>query len=114
MRRKNWEAEYFERTRKQTEELRRFAQDEELNAGFLIDYYRRKERDMPDDIYRACAFFINKEYLYKNKSGALSLLCQTEDKRKKESPAVTKENYIDILCYKYQLFAAMLRQGGFR
>jgi hypothetical protein len=66
---------------------------------------------MPDDIYRACAYFINGEY--GRKRGSLCLLYEANEKLQQEKIKITKENAMDVLCYRYQVYAAMLREGGF-
>jgi hypothetical protein len=105
------EQRYLYSLRKQREALEAFADDEEVNSGTLMALYKRKRRDMPDDVYRACAFFINREYLFKR--GSLTLLYQAKEKLQKEIKIITKENAVDILCYRYQAYAAVLREGGF-
>jgi hypothetical protein len=104
------EEKYLYSLKKQREALEAFAADEEANSELLLLYYKRKGRDMPDDIYRACAFFINGEY--RRKSGSLFLLYQTKEKLQKNFVEITKENAADVLCYRYQMYAAMLREGG--
>jgi hypothetical protein len=111
MKRLTPEEKYLYSLRKQREALVSFAVDEELNSELLLTYYKQKGRDMPDDIYRACAFFINREY--KRKPGSLYLLYQTKEKLQKDITVVTKENAVDILCYRYQMYAAILREGGY-
>jgi hypothetical protein len=111
MKRLSPEEKYLYSLRKQREALVSFAADEELNAGLLLSYYRQKGRDMPDDIYRASAFFINREY--QRKPGSLFLLYRTKEKLQKEFTEITKENAADVLCYRYQMYAAMLREGGY-
>jgi seryl-tRNA(Sec) selenium transferase len=111
MKRLTPEEKYIYSLRKQREALNAFSGDEELNSEMLLAYYKQNGRDMPDDIYRACAFFINREY--QRKSGSLYLLYQTLEKLQKEFTGITKENAIDVLCYRYQVYAAMLREGGY-
>jgi hypothetical protein len=111
MKRLTPEEKYLYSLRKQREALADFIEDEEVNAGLLFALYKQKKRDMPDDIYRACAFFINKEY--QRKKGSLFLLYQTREKLQKEIKEITKENAAGVLCYRYQMYAAMLREGGF-
>jgi hypothetical protein len=72
MRRRTPEERYKENIRKQQRTLEEFAAHEIEWAGDLLLWYRTKKIDMPDDEYRACAFFLNKEYLHK--PGSLTLL----------------------------------------
>jgi hypothetical protein len=66
---------------------------------------------MPDDEYRACAYFLNKEYL--RKKGSLALLYEMYQRCGKELPDVTKENAFDILRFRYKMYAAVLLKGVF-
>lgn len=111
MKRLTPEEKYLYSLKKQRETLGAFAADEELNSEMLLLYYKQKGRDMPDDVYRSCAFFINSEY--RRKPGSLFLLYQTREKLQKEFTEITKENAVDVLCYRYRMYAAMLREGGF-
>ena len=70
-----------------------------------------KKEDIPDDQYRACAFFKNREYL--RKPGSLTLLYQVYVRCGKELPRATKENACDLLCFRYRMYAAALKTGGF-
>ena len=74
-------------------------------------WYRLKKQDIPDNEYRACAFFQNKEYL--RKPGSLSLLYKTYGRCFDELPTVTRENAFDLLCYRFRLYAAVLKTGGY-
>jgi hypothetical protein len=105
------EQRYLYSLRKQESALNDFVADEECNSESLLALYKQKRRVMPDDVYRACAFFINKEYLFKR--GSLTLLYQTKEKLQREIKIITKENAVDVLCYRYQVYAAVLREGGF-
>jgi hypothetical protein len=60
-------------------------------------------------VYRACAFFINKEY--SRKHGSLYPLYRAKEKLQNEIQNVTKENAVDILCCRYKMYAAMLAEG---
>jgi len=74
-------------------------------------WYGIKKEDMPEDEYRACAFFKNKEYL--RKPGSLSLLYKTFLRCLHELPSVTRENAFDILCFRFKMYAAVLKSGGY-
>ena len=111
MRRRTPEERYKYNVRKQEKILSEFSDYENEWANDLITWYRLKKMDMPDDIYRACAFFINREY--KNKPGSLTLLYQMYLRCNSELPEVTRENGFDILCFKYKMYAEVLKKGGF-
>jgi len=66
---------------------------------------------MPDDEYRACAFFQNKEYL--RKPGSLTLLYEMNLRCMRELPQVTKENAFDLLRFQFKTYAKTLEKGGF-
>jgi len=66
---------------------------------------------MPDDEYRACAFFQNTEYL--NKPGSLTLLYGMYRQCQEELPEVTKENAFDLLRFRYRMYAKTLEKGGY-
>ena len=74
-------------------------------------WYRVKKEDIPDDQYRACAFFKNREYL--KKPGSLTLLYEVYVRCGKELPRATKETAFDLLCFRYRMYAAALKTGGF-
>jgi hypothetical protein len=111
MRRRTAEERYKFNVRKQHRTLENFAAHEVEWAGDLMRWYGFKNIDMPDDEYRACAFFTNREYAVK--PGSLSLLYQTYNSCMDEMPKVTKENAFDLLCYRFRLYAAVLKAGGF-
>jgi hypothetical protein len=62
MKRKNVEERYWDNVRKQQKKLEDFAEHEIEWANHLITWYRCRKEEMPDDEYRACAFFLNKEH----------------------------------------------------
>jgi hypothetical protein len=111
MRRRDPETRYKENIRKQQKTLEEFAEHEFDWAGDLMYWYRLKKQDMPDDEYRACAFFQNKEYL--RKPGSLTLLYGMYLGVNSELPQVTKENAFDILCFHFKMYAKVLETGGF-
>jgi hypothetical protein len=57
-------------------------------------------------VYRAAAFFLNKEYL--NKPGSLTLLYSVYHALRETLPQVTKENAFDLLTYRFRVYAAAL------
>jgi hypothetical protein len=111
MRRRTVEDRYNDNVRKQQRTLEEFAEYEFEWSGHLMWWYKSKKEDMPDDVYRAYAFFQNREY--RNKRGSLTLLYQTHVRCNKELPNVTKENAFDILCFKYKMFAKVLETWGY-
>jgi len=111
MKRRTPEELYQFAIRKQQRTLDEFAEYEFEWAGDLMLWYRYKKLDMPDDEYRACAFFRNREY--RNKPGSLTLLYQMFVRCNNELPDVTRENAFDILRFKYKMYAKTLEKGGF-
>ena len=111
MKRRTPEERYKDNIRKQEKTLKEFAEHEIEWAGDLMYWYSLKKKDMPDDEYRACAFFQNKEYL--RKPGSLTLLYEMNLRCHKELPHVTKENAFDILCFQFKMYAEVLRTGGY-
>ena len=110
-RRRTPEERYQYNVRKQQRTLEDFAAHEIEWAGDLIRWYGLKKLDMPVDEYRACAFFTNREY--SRKPGSLSLLYQMYIRCINELPDVTRENAFDLLCYRYKMYAAVLKTGGY-
>jgi hypothetical protein len=47
------------------------------------------------------------------KPGSLSLCYQTYQRCCNELPNVTKENAFDILCFRFKMYAAVLKSGGY-
>jgi len=105
------EERYNYNIRKQKKALEEFAAHEIEWAGDLLYWYKLRYQDIPDEEYRACAFFLNKEYM--RKPGSLSLLYQIYMKCNEELPDVTKENAFDILNFRYKMYAKVLETGGF-
>jgi hypothetical protein len=105
------ELRYLRHLGRQQDMLDRFAEDESMNSELLLMLYRQKGRDMPDDIYRAVVFFRNEEY--KRKQGAWALLCLLYEKLKYDMGARTKEEAVDAVCYRYQVYGQALLEGDF-
>jgi hypothetical protein len=106
------EERYKEHICKQQIILEEFAAHEIEWAGDLLMWYRIKKLEIPDDEYRAVAFFKNREYL--EKPGSLTLLYEMYKRICKElRPLETKENGFDLLCYRYRVYAITLEKGGF-
>lgn len=111
MKRLTPEQRYRYNVRKQQKTLEDFATHEIEWAGDLIFWYGLKKQEMPDDEYRACAFFQNKEYL--KKPGSLTLLYEMKERCYKELPPVTKENAFDLLRFYFRMYAKTLEKGGY-
>ena len=111
MKRRTPEERYQYSIRKQQKTLEEYAEHEFEWAGHLQDWYRLQKKEIAEDEYRACAFFLNREY--QKKPGSLSLLYQTYLRCVNELPHVTKENAFDILCFRYSMYAAVLKTGGY-
>jgi len=111
MRRRTPEERYKFNVRKQQKALEEFAEYEFGWSKDLLLWYGAKKEEMPEDVYRACAFFQNREY--RNKRGSLTLLYQMNKRCENELPKVTRENAFDILKFKYLMYAKVLLDGGF-
>jgi hypothetical protein len=105
------ETRYKENVRKQQQILEEFAAHEIEYADDLMLWYRVKKLDMPDDEYRAAAFFKNREYL--RKPGSLTLLYEMYRRCIRELPEATREIAFDLLAYRFHAYAATLEKGGF-
>ena len=111
MKRRTPEERYRQTIYKQQRTLEEFAAHEIEWADDLLLWYKLRKQEIPDDQYRAVAFFKNKEYL--RKPGALTLLYQTFNRCIQELPRATKEIAFDLLAYRYKMYAAVLKQGGY-
>jgi hypothetical protein len=105
------EERYKDNIRKQQRTLEEFAAHEIEWADDLLLWYRAKKLDMPDDEYRAVAFFKNREFL--KKPGSLTLLYEMCQRCYRELPETTRENAFDILCFRYKMYAEVLKTGGY-
>jgi hypothetical protein len=111
LKRRDPETRYRDNIRKQQKTLEEFADHETEWAGDLIYWYRINKMEMPDDEYRACAFFINGEYL--RKPGSLTLVYQMYLQCNRELPKATKENAFDLLGFRFKSYAKVLQTGGY-
>ena len=109
--RKTPEERYKQNIWKQQKTLEEFAEHEIEWADDLMLWYRIKKEDMPEDEYRACAFFINKEFL--KKPGSLTLCYEMYNRCYEELPVHTKEMAFDLLRFRYKTYATVLKTGGF-
>ena len=111
MRRRTLEERYKDNIRKQQKTLEEFAAHEIEWAGDLITWYKLRKEEMPDDEYRSCAFYMNKEFL--KKPGSLTLLYAMYQRCMRELPECTKELAFDLLAYRFKMYAQVLRTGGY-
>ncbi|MDR2897661.1 MAG: hypothetical protein LBU99_02520 [Spirochaetaceae bacterium] len=111
MKRLSPEERYQYNLRKERKTLEEFAAHEIEWADDLLMWYRIRKQDIPNDEYRACAFFKNREYL--RKPGSLSLVYHTYLRCVRELPSVTKETAFDLLCYRYRMYTQVLKSGGY-
>jgi hypothetical protein len=110
-RRRTPEERYNENIRKQRKILEEYAAHESEWADDLLLWYKAEHLEIPDDQYRAVAFFKNKEYLMK--PGSLTLLYQMYLRCIREPPRCTRENAFDLLCFQFKMYAQVLKSGGF-
>ena len=111
MRRLNAKERYLYNVRKQQATLEEFSAKEIEWANDLLLWYSIRNEEIPDDEYRACAFFINREFDYK--PGSLTLLYEMYLRCLSEMPQITKENAFDILCYQFKMYAIALEKGNY-
>ena len=105
------EERYQYAIRKQQQALEDFAAHEIEWAGDLLLWYRHKKMEMPEDEYRAYAFFKNKEYL--RKPGSLTLLYSMYLRCVNELPECTNEIAFDLLRFRFKSYAKVLKTGGY-
>jgi hypothetical protein len=105
------ETRYRDNLRREQKALEEFAAHEIEFADDLLLWYRVKKRDIPDDDYRAAAFFKNREF--QGKPGSLSLLFSMYRHMNKELPGATRENAFYLLAYRYKVYAMALAKGGY-
>jgi len=111
MKRKTAEEKYKENIHKQEKILKEFAEYEYEWSGDLMLWYDVKKLDIPDDVYRACAFFRNREH--RNKPGSLTMLYEMYVRCNNELPEVPRERAFDLLRFKYMMYAKVIEKGGF-
>jgi hypothetical protein len=105
------EERYKENIHKQQNILEAFAAREIEWADDLLFWYRVRKEEMPDDEYRAVAFFKNREYL--RKPGSLTLLYSMYLRCMNELPKPAKEIAFDLLAYRFRAYAVTLAKGGY-
>jgi hypothetical protein len=111
VKRRTPEERYRDNLYKQQKILEEFAAHEIEWADDLLLWYRVKKLDMPDDEYRAAAFFKNREYL--RKPGSLTLLYAMYRRCIRELPESTRETAFDLLAYRFRMYAVTLAKGGY-
>ena len=111
MGRRTLEERYRDNFRKHRKMLYEFVKYETEWAGDLITWYKCKKMDMPFEEYRACSFFLNKEY--ERKQGSLILLHEMFLRCNNELPESNKENAFDLLRFKFIMYYEVLKKGGF-
>jgi hypothetical protein len=111
MRKRDPETRYRELIQKQKKILEEYTASETEYAEHLLLWYKVKKLEMPDDEYRAVAFFRNKEYQWKR--GALTLLYSMFERCMKELPKPDREIAFDLLAYRFKLYALTLEKGGY-
>ena len=105
------EEKYRLSIRKQQKTLEEYAAHEIEWADDLLYWYGIQNIDIPTDVYRAVAFFKNKEF--QKKPGSLSLMYNIYLRCIDELPTPTKELAFDLLVFRYRKYAAALKAGGF-
>jgi hypothetical protein len=111
MKRKSPEERYRENIYKQQKILEEFAAHEIEWADDLLLWYSLKKKEIPDDEYRAVAFFKNHEYL--RKPGSLTLVYEMYLRCNRELPTSTRETAFYLLAFRYKMYAEVLSKGGF-
>ncbi|MFP3041731.1 hypothetical protein LQZ19_07900 [Treponema primitia] len=111
MRGKDVVERYKEHIRHEQQVLEEYAGHEIEWADDLLLWYRVRKREIPDDEYRAVAFFKNKEFL--RKRGSLTLLYSMYSRMTVELPEPTPEIAFDLLAFRFRMYAAALKQGGY-
>jgi hypothetical protein len=113
MRFKSLEERYAFRVRRERRELEAFVDNERLESDMVIERYRLRGADIPDDMYRAAVFFRNGEYRTKVKP--LVLLFEARERVAKETAEmkITRERVFDLVCYKYQVYGRILLEGAY-
>jgi hypothetical protein len=111
MRFKSVEERYWFHLRGERRMLEGFVEAERDAAENLLLAYKLKKQEVPDDIYRAVCFFMNAEF--KTKPKALVALYFADQQLIAELPEVSGERALDLLCYRYQVYGAVLVEGGY-
>ena len=102
---------YMDIIRKQRKALEDFMALEVEFADDLMTRYRLRGEDMPDDEYRACAYFINQEFAHR--PGSLTLLYEVFLRCFRELPEPTQETAFNMLASRFRMYAVTLEKGGY-
>jgi hypothetical protein len=94
---------YYEQVRHERKALEEFAAHEIEWADTLLAFYRIRKREIPDDEYRAVAYFKNREFL--RKPGSLTLLYQMYRRMMAELPEPNRVLAFDLLGYRYMVYS---------
>jgi hypothetical protein len=105
------EEKYREMIRHEQKTLEDFAKSEIEWAEEYLQWNRIRKRDPPADEYTAAVYFTNREFL--RKPGSLTLLLTLDKKLRREGPEVTRENAFEVLCFRFRMYGAALREGGY-
>jgi hypothetical protein len=97
---------YLRALEKQEALLDGCVEDERLMADMLLLRYQGQGRDVPEDIYRAVAFFLNEEF--KRWPELKITLYELRGKIMKTIKIENKERAVDALCYRYQVYGRAL------
>ena len=111
MRKRTPEERYKFSIRKQQKTLEEFAAYEIEKANDLLLWYRIRKIEIPDDEYRAVAFFKNREFT--RKPGSLTLLYSMYQRCLRELPDSTRETALDLLEFRFKVYASALEKGGY-
>ena len=110
-RRRTPDERYKFSVRKQEKTLEEFAALEIEKADDLLSWYRIKNTEIPDDEYRAVAFLNNREFL--RKPGSLTLVYSVYQRCLRELPGPTRETAVDLLRFRFKMYAVALAKGGY-
>jgi hypothetical protein len=105
------EERYKASLEKQKKALDDYSTHEKEWAEDLILWYRARREEMPDDEYRAVAYFLNSEY--ETKTGSLTMLYRLYNKMLAELPKPTKELAFDLLAFRFSKYGNALIEEGY-
>lgn len=105
------EERYKQNIRRQQKTLEEFAAEEYEWAEDLLLWYGARKEEIPDDEYRAVAFFKNREYLGKPQS--LTLVYEMYLRCREELPEYRREIGFELLAFRFKMYAQALKAGGY-
>jgi hypothetical protein len=109
MRYKNTDERLKDIMRGQVAAIASFIESEKPKAEYLLKRFHASALD--EKAYRAAAYFINAEY--DMKPGSLVLLMRTSEMLVSELPKTTRENFTDLVVYRFRAYGIALEKGGF-